>query len=274
MSTQTLPQTSLTRGQTSLRFGQTSVSTLWKGVRYEPEALALFARFTTPPTSLRKTEINALIKALKTAGVWGKLDALYILAAADGQAARRNWIADQYNMSVVSSPTFTVDRGYTGDGTSSYLDTTYTPGSGKYALNSAHTSMWSRTSGQNNGEPFKAGTITTFLCTPRSTSDLTNFRINDLSTDTFGSTDGAGHFIVVRPNATTKQAYRAGVSLGADKTRSSTALPNQSFRALGNGTTFATHQLAALSVGSALSAAEAATFSSALSTYMQSVGAA
>lgn len=92
-------------------------------VVYEPEAIALFARFTTLPVDARKTLINNLVKALKTAGVWTKLDALYLTAAADAQAGQRNWIADAFNLTPVNSPTFTADRGYAGNGSSSYLNT-------------------------------------------------------------------------------------------------------------------------------------------------------
>lgn len=91
------------------------------GPAFEAEAQALFARFTTPPTDARKALINALIKALKTAGVWAKLDALYLTAAADAQAGQRNWVQDLFNLTPVSSPTFTADRGYAGNGSSSYL---------------------------------------------------------------------------------------------------------------------------------------------------------
>lgn len=81
------------------------------GVVYSPEALALSARFTTPPDTARKTLINNLIVALKAAGVWAKLGAPYLRAAADSQAARQNWLANQFNSTPVASPTFASDRG-------------------------------------------------------------------------------------------------------------------------------------------------------------------
>ncbi|WP_336802535.1 hypothetical protein, partial [Kaistia sp. MMO-174] len=73
-----------------------------------------FARLTNQPTTARKKLYNDLIVSLKTAGVWAKLDALYVLAAADAQAARQNLVANAYNISASGSPVFTADRGYTG----------------------------------------------------------------------------------------------------------------------------------------------------------------
>src|SRR5690606_7666747 len=120
------------------------------GPAYLPEAQALFDRFTTPPTTARKNLINDLFAALMEAGVYSKLDAFYIFAQYDEQAALQNWVADQYNSNPVNSPTFTVDRDYVGNGTSSYLDSQFNPStavSPKFVQNSAYFGIWSRTSG-------------------------------------------------------------------------------------------------------------------------------
>lgn len=103
-----------------LNFGNPAV---FASPRYLAQAKALFARMTVPPSNARKSLINQTISALLSAGVWQKLDALYVMAAHDAQAARLNWIADQYNLTAVNSPTFTTDSGYTGNGTNAYLST-------------------------------------------------------------------------------------------------------------------------------------------------------
>ncbi len=94
---------------------------------YSPEAAALLSRMTVTPSTARKQLIDALIATLVGAGIWAKLDALYLLAAHDAQAARLNWIADRYNLTAVNSPTFTTDRGYAGTGAAMYLDTGFNP---------------------------------------------------------------------------------------------------------------------------------------------------
>ncbi len=76
------------------------------------------------------------------------MDALYLMAVGGSQSARQNWIANNYNLSAISSPTFTVDRGFTGNGSTSYLDT----GADRVALSeftrdSASLGLWSMTSG-------------------------------------------------------------------------------------------------------------------------------
>jgi hypothetical protein len=123
------------------------------GPTYSAEATALFARMTTPPSSGRKTTIDTLIVALKAAGVWTKMDGLIVSAAADSQAARLNWVQNLYNDTAINSPTFTADRGYTGDGATSYLDSGFDPTtapSPKLTQNSAHIGVWCGTDINSN----------------------------------------------------------------------------------------------------------------------------
>ncbi|ACK85020.1 glycoside hydrolase family 5 [Methylorubrum extorquens CM4] len=96
------------------------------GIFYETEASALFARITIQPSAMRKALINATIKMLKDTGLWTKLDAFYMLAAADEQSARLNWKSAMGSLTKVGSPAFTVDAGFTGGGgeaKTAYLNT-------------------------------------------------------------------------------------------------------------------------------------------------------
>lgn len=252
---------------------------------YEAETIALLSRFTTQPTpSTRADRINDLIVALKTAGVWSKLDALYVMAAHDAQAAQRNWIADQYNLTAVSSPTFTADRGYTGNGTSSYLGTGFVPttAGGLYALNDAHVSVWSRTSTQTNtveiGARDASGNNQVFLQV-RAATNRTVSRINqDVAFGDAAATDGSGHFLLTRRGATESELYRNGVS-SLDSASASDAMPGReillgALNTAGVAGLFSPKQLAGASIGGGISDAEALAFHAALNTYLTAVGAA
>ena len=79
----------------------------------------------TAPSAAQQTLQNTLVEDLKTAGIWSKLDALYIMAN-DGSSdfGRLNWASPStFALSEVSSPTFTSNEGFTGNGSSSTLDT-------------------------------------------------------------------------------------------------------------------------------------------------------
>jgi hypothetical protein len=95
---------------------------------YTAQAAALFARMSTPPTVSRARLIDTVIRILIAQGIWSTLDALYLTAGADSQAASLNWVSSSHNLTAVNSPTFTADRGFQGNGTTSYLDTNLLPG--------------------------------------------------------------------------------------------------------------------------------------------------
>ena len=248
------------------------------GGAYEAEASALFARFTTPPTDTRKGQINTLIKALKTAGVWTKLDALYLMAAADSQAARQNWIADQYNLSAVSGPTFAADQGYTGDASAAYLDTGFNPAtatSPKYLLNSASLAFWCRTNTIIAG--YEAGNSTTTQLSARSAqANTVRGRLSDGTLSNFGSTtDARGLIAINRSASNARQAYQNGASIGTD-TAVSTGVTstNLVFLSAGSGAGFGNRQVAFGAIGGSLGATEQANLYAAINTYLTAIGAA
>lgn len=109
---------------------------------YDPLSQQLFSRFDIQPDSTRKSLIDSRIVAMKQTTWFAKLDALWVHAAHGAEAGRLNWLGPSFNCLPVNNPTFVVDRGYTGDGVSSYLDTQFNPSvealaGSKYQLNSA-----------------------------------------------------------------------------------------------------------------------------------------
>ncbi len=251
---------------------------------YSEEALALFAQMSVAPSEARKAVIDALIVSLKNTGIWTKLDVLYLFAAHDAQAARLNWIepAGSFNATAVNSPTFTVDRGYAGDGATSYLNSNFNPtaAAGQYALDSAHIGVWSRTSGVRLEAEFGAELS--------ADNDSTTFYINadgnlyfNMNQDGFDSTTApvaTGHFVGRRSGAAATALFRNAVSVFTT-TRASTVMPNFTFYIDGqNRNNVLTHpsnrELAAVHAGANLTDSDITDFYAALNTYMVAVGAA
>jgi len=196
------------------------------------EAQALVARFSTPPTELRKSKIDTLIGALKTAGVWAKLDVLYVRAAADSQAARLNWVAAQYDATAVSSPAFLADRGYTPDGVASYLDSGFNPTtavSPKFLLNDAHMGAWHLTDLANaGGISFDLGSTNSRIT--NNGSAATSLRVNGTAAIGVITEDYAKHKCWTRDGAASWRYYRDGALIGADpRVDASLALTNFAF---------------------------------------------
>lgn len=119
---------------------------MFGGDAFDADALAYIAAMSVQPDAARKLLINSLVVGLKDSGVWAKMDCLWLVAAHDAQAGRLNAKApSRFALTPQLGPTYTTDRGYTCNGTSSWLGTGFTPGFSSNVLfsqNSAHVSSW------------------------------------------------------------------------------------------------------------------------------------
>ncbi len=113
----------------SISWGKSYADLAGGGGGFDTDYQAVLDRSTalgyTAPSAAQQTLQNTLVTDLKTAGIWSKLDALYITAN-DGsrEFGRLNWASPStFALSEVSSPTFTSNEGFTGNGSSSTLDT-------------------------------------------------------------------------------------------------------------------------------------------------------
>lgn len=98
----------------------------------------------TLPSASQQLLQNQLVLDLKDAGIWSKLDTFAVFAT-DGNSdfALIDWIRlTQYTS--VNSPTFTTNSGFSGNGTSAYIDTNYNPSTSgvNYTLNDASRIMF------------------------------------------------------------------------------------------------------------------------------------
>jgi len=98
----------------------------------------------TLPSAPQQVLQRALLQTLIDNGIWDKLDT-FALFATNGNSdfALIDWKRlSQYN--AVNSPTFSSNGGFTGNGTSSYVDTNFNPtiGTNNYILNNAGRFFW------------------------------------------------------------------------------------------------------------------------------------
>jgi hypothetical protein len=243
----------------------------------DPAAAALIARMTGAPSEARAGLIDALVRALKAAGVWGKLDMLHVLAAHDEQAARRNWVADAYNLAAVNAPGFVADRGFTGDGTTAYLDTGFQPGvsAGAHARqDDNHLGLWCRNNVSGTGIDIGS---TNHSINANNAGNLST-RDMAVTTNTVGAGTSIGHSLVSRGGSTGYSRYKNGASLGDATQASAAAIALNLFvgcrNAGGVAGGFSARQIAVAHAGAALSAGEAAALYAALGVYLTAVGAA
>lgn len=246
---------------------------------YEAEAVTLFAAMSSQPDSTRKALINTLIAALKTAGIWTKLDLFYMLAAHDTQAKNLNWKSPgTYTLSNVGSgPAFVADRGATGS-SSNALATGWTPSTNgvNFTLNDASIWVWVLT---NVAATVRAvGNDTGNQChvLPRSAADALRAALSTSSSTTgvASTTTSVGLTGASRASSGTVKHWKNGSQAGSDESSTSIALPTIEQWVCGsNSGGFYTGQVAFAAWGAALTGLEAS-FYNALLAYMQGVGAA
>jgi hypothetical protein len=102
-----------------------------KSAGFTAEYSAVLARGTalgyTLPSASVQAKQDTFLAALKSAGVWDKLDVFYCFAQ-DGskEFATLNWKSPSANQcTLVNSPTWTSNVGFKSDGATSYIDTNF-----------------------------------------------------------------------------------------------------------------------------------------------------
>lgn len=241
----------------------------------DPDAEALIGRMTVPPSAQRKRLISDTIVALKAAGVWALLDLLYVFAAHDAQAGLLNWKAAVFNATAVAGPSFIVDRGYAGNGSTAYIATGWGPTDGvQFQQDSAHMAAWVLSAAQ--GESVIGNTVTTgarSVLQPVVPGNTIGILLNDATGSvTIPNAIATGLFLASRSGASAIAAYRNGSSLGSD-TIASSGLSTGAVTFDRDGGVISTARLSQASLGASLNATQAADYYAALLTYMQAVGA-
>lgn len=243
-----------------------------------PAALAaaeLVARMDMLPTAGRRSLIENLVYSLMAEGVWNKLDGFYVLAAHSEQAAKLNWIGSgMQTITAVNAPTFQVDRGFTGDGATNYLDSN-TPANtlANYKAEDATLGVYVRTSASgSNRIEVSAGSGAHMNPHQSGNVILRANRSADSAIQISNGGNGAGLFAWSR-DATTVTAYRAGSSLGSSSVGAgSVASSNVRFLAA-TSANYGNRQIQVGLVGAGLSSSHHAALNSAVVAYLTAIGA-
>ncbi len=237
----------------------------------------LIARMSPAPDAAREILIRALVTSLIADGVWARLDCLYVTAAAASQPARLNWISPNYDLTAVNTPTFTVDRGYTGDGASSYLTSSYAPFSGgtKYVQDSACMGVWIGT--EQTGSTLRDIAISARgnLNSRNSTVMAGSINTSTAPTVTLPANTSIGFSGWSRESSVLTRFYKTGIQRGADNATASIALVSGTavMLAATAASGFTTRRTQAGYFGASLTATQELAFYNAMQTYMTAIGA-
>lgn len=245
------------------------------GLSYDASAEALFSAFTSQPHLERKALINGVIVSLKNAGIWPKLDGLWVCAANSAPNSLINWVSPgTYNLTGSGSPAFTADRGYLGDGAAAYLDTGFNASTagGNFAQNDATIFAWGLKAAQDAGAIYGTTAATSVEIYPRFTDDKAYFQLSNVSDGSFAVTTGVNFLSASRAAAGTFTPYVNGVAQ-TPMAITSAALANANHLLLRKATDYYGGTVAIGGCGSSLSASQHAALYAALFVYIKGVGA-
>jgi hypothetical protein len=225
------------------------------------EAQQFYDRLLTPPTSEREALYNALIDGLVTAGVWAKLDALYLFSAADEATALTNLIQADYAASRLQSSgaaVFTADEGFSDGSTLKLITSNFNPttaASPNLTQNDAMVGFWSYDAVQVNNwdinQMITSGVILTGIeLYPKWSDGKSYYSVNDgVNGGPTNSGDSSGLFLAQRTASNARAIYHNDALLGSD-TQASAAPVN------GNIVFSCLHDTRVAIIGASLSAGE------------------
>lgn len=249
-------------GQTPIELG---------GKTFDADYVAILNYATTQgytlPSASQRIKQNKLLVDLKSAGIWSKLDTFAVFAT-DGNSdfALIDWKRlSQYT--AVNSPTFTTNEGFTGNGTSSYIDTNFTPSTNgvNYTLNNACRFVWvsgTSTDTSIDGNSFQNNNFM------RKVNAIT-LRFNS-TTSMNASVDNTpdGYKLYNRTSSTNTELF-VGLTQYS-RTQTSSSLPSQSQFILRNSTGYSTYLASLYGMGASL-VSENTDFYNAVNTYITSL---
>lgn len=207
------------------------------------------------PSSAQQELQNTLVKDLKSAGIWDKLDLFYCFATdGDSDYSTINWKdPDNFKIQAINSPTFTEDVGWTGEITNlAYLNTQYTPTShaDKYTLNGASFGYYLDDLGSATSlamSDFGSPDVSTRSWYRRTEQRL---YINSSGYKVRTSTDSANTFIHAnRSSSSTTEVYHNGVEVDSFTGHTANGLQVNVFKAFQRSATYANSTISFAFVG-------------------------
>lgn len=222
----------------------------------------------TLPSVGQRAKQNKLLTDLRRNGIWEKLDTFGVFAT-DGSSnfALIDW-KRLTTFTAVNSPTFTTNQGFSGNGTSSYINLNYNGSTQNvnYKPDSAHQMIWMRSVGTAN-----SGLATSNLASTRSRVQRITSQNNGInsSNSSSGSVSSLAGFIMYSRNSISgwNQYNNTNAVVSVTQTR------NQNGGAayvLADISAFSNGQASIQSLGEDLTA-ESSTYYTILNTYLTSL---
>jgi hypothetical protein len=234
-------------------------------------------------STTQQNYVNTLIVGLKNDGVWSSLDRLWLYA---GESSPQQAEIDLRNLatSTIHGTLTLAAGGYTGDGSTGYIDTGFNPttADGNFSANAGSIGVYDRTNntsdnyGNTSMGQYNGSHITDIY--PWTGAPQVNYDVNDSNFNSYhgaGDTTTQGFWLV---NLASSVVYldRNGSNLATSSAGSTGLINNDmyvfSLDSSGSPSGFLPDQLAASFIGGGLTSAQRTDLSSLLDAYMTAWG--
>lgn len=226
-----------------------------------------------------QTRVNTLIVCYKTNSDWTPLDREWLLASENTQQSQID-IKSLASWTKHGTITFSANNGYTGDGTSGYLDTGFAPstGGGNFVLNSSSIGVYVLTNRtvSNSSVPIGTAITNAYAYLQLLVTSDTFWEMNGGTFPNVPSTTSQGFWINTRTASNAIALDRNGSNIG-NSTSPSESLSTHTFTiAAFNDTAgvddWTTDQIAEAFIGGAMTPTQRNAKSACLNGYMTSLG--
>ena len=179
--------------------------------------MAISLGYALPSSRVRRMQ-NKLVLALKSSGIWSRLDILYIfLSDSDASFTTLNWKnPSTHQATLFGGLTFETNAGFTGNGTNAYINTNWNPTlhGVNYKLNDAAAFAYTNNNINRNSDLLFGGQLSgsasdlRIYANPSNLANNYNGRLNSLNDLPTPNANSIGHYLISRPDAAQVNTFK------------------------------------------------------------------
>jgi hypothetical protein len=231
---------------------------------YDADAQAFFDRVTTAGGTLSNTEksaVNQLVLDMKDDGIWSKMQFIYPMVGASAAACAQNLKSSSFTATFSTGFTF-ASTGVKGNGTSSFMNTSYVPSTNLPNLQNAHISIYSRTQIRGGGDigVAQSGTEVGLAVDLNSSGIYGYANIGNRDARNLLINSSTGFFLATRTSQTLIELFQNKNLLATNTALNTTTKPSQQIQISKFGTLFSSREFAFASIGEGLNNTESDDF--------------
>ena len=254
----------------------------------EPEVDAYITGLTTPLSSAQIGRLNTLVASLKSglgiSALSDAFDTLYVLAGETSESSLRNLVKNAPYATAVNSPAFTQFEGFTGNGTSSYINTNFTDSTSavRFKVNNAsyfeyiRTNLISYGGGIGSGSSGNGYNTQLYVAASVSVYSALLNQGGTFSAPQTGNNNNPGLLIINKTSANSSELFKNLISLGSRTSTTNGYTGYASYinarNTSGTASNFSRLQISIAGHGRAFSSGEMTVIQNAFEAYMNANG--